>query len=160
MLMSKTLDDLVLQRLYAREASLVNHANALDQKANYLLVAITFLATQLTNLLGKPKLGNWHWVLFVSGIVLGLSTVLVVLSTRLQTFWDEGASGLEAWASDAERNGYGETEILAQIRCGARDRLSVNTTIFEARSKWLEYSFYCVVFALMLNLASLITATF
>lgn len=156
--MSKALDDLILQRLYAREASLVNHANALDQKASYLLVATTFLAAQLTNLLGKPGLAGWHWLLFTSGTFLAVATLLIVLGTLFKTMQDEGASGLEAWIRKTEANRYMEEEILAEMRRGSCDRLTINQQIFIRRSRRLELGGYFVVASLALNLVALAKA--
>jgi|GEM_PF-6279905 len=157
--MATPLEELILQRLYAREASFVNHANALDQKASYLLVAITFLAGQISILLAKPKLANWHWELFASGLALGGATTFVVLGTRLLTLLDEGASRLEPWVQAAKANGYDDDEILEQLRQGSCNRLNANQNIFTSRSRLLEIGFYCTVTSLVLNLVALLRAT-
>lgn len=158
--MSKALDNLILERLYAAENTLVNHANAIDQKASYLLVAITFLSVQISSLLGKAWHLRWRWDLLASAMALIVATGYVWIGTRFAIIEDESAQNLEAWRDEGLEQQEDEETMLYALRYGARERILKTKELLDARANALERAFYFITVALALNLAFTCRALF
>jgi len=98
-------DDLILERMYAREQVLLSQADAMDMKASYVLVALVFLAQLSTTFLSRPNLqclgkaSQW-----VASLLLLVSAISLLLELKVATFKSEDASGLESWRDEVVRD--------------------------------------------------------
>lgn len=140
--MPKPLDSLIMERLYAREVSLVTHANAIDQKANYLLVALTFLGLQISALLNKYVSELWRYELIFSGVFLVVATVFLFAATKMADYEDEGAERLEEWRDEGLNIDEPEDEMLYAFRYGSQQRIISMAKLVKRRGKAAEWCFY------------------
>lgn len=106
-------DDLILERMYAREQVLLSQADALDMKASYLLIVLVFLAQLSTTFLTRPLLScigkSSQWL---SCLLLLASGVFLLLEMRVKTFRGEHALELEPWRDRVIR----EAQVLEEYQ--------------------------------------------
>jgi hypothetical protein len=140
--MAKPLDSLIMERLYAREVSLVTHANAIDQKTSYLLVAVTFLGLQISSLLTRYISAFWRYELIGSGVILVAAAIFLFFATKVANYDDEGAEWLEEWRNVGLEQNDSEDQMLYAIRYGSRERILKIAKLLKRRGKAVEWCFY------------------
>jgi hypothetical protein len=150
--MANPLDPLIMERLYAREVSLVTHANAIDQKASYLLVAVTFLGLQISSLLNRFVSSFWRYELLSSGVILVVATMFLFFATKMADYHDEGAERLEEWRDEGLKLNETEDDTLYALRYGSRERIIRMAKLLKRRGKAVEWCFYLTSVSFAFNM--------
>jgi hypothetical protein len=164
---SKPCDRLILERLYAYEDQVTGHTDALDAKANYLLVAETFIAGLATLGLQSSHMGLWGHLICLLGIIsLGYAGMQAWNMFHLENFDAEYAPDLAIWRDGIiQANPEAADHVIEQLVCeglskGAVERIEKKISLNKRRVALLESSYNATFLALGLVLFSLITLIF
>jgi hypothetical protein len=143
----------------------VRLGDTLDVKASIGLVVITFLATQTAYFLDKHPSGFPHGLQIASAIFLAAATIaaFIVLWPRNYILPLPESSGIDRAAELREfysqHEGVETSTMLAQFvqdEIGwAKIRISANEKQNEAKSAWLQWSFYLTAIAMLTNIVTL-----
>jgi hypothetical protein len=159
-------DEIILDRLTAREAQLHEQTNAIDVKASILLVAVTFLAGQTTYLLTKHLQGFWRWEQFFAALVLFVGSVTLALLLRIRNYDGECAEDYPVWRDGLVKH-YGvkaatdvPPQMLSEIVTGCKTRIDKAVKINEGKSLQTKWAYRLTLAAFALNLAVLLAPFF
>jgi hypothetical protein len=159
-------DEIILDRLTAREAQLHEQSNALDVKASIMLVAVTFLAGQTTYLLTKHSEGFWRWEQFLSAFLLLGASVTLAFLLYVRTYDGECAEDYLKWRDDLlEHFGVGhhaeiEPQMRKEIVSGCKKRIDKARMINERKARQVQIVYALTLAAFALNLTVLIAPFF
>jgi hypothetical protein len=159
-------DELLLNRLTAREAQLHEQCNALDVKASIMLVAITFMAGQTTYLLTKHPSGLWRWEQFFCALILLVAAGILAYMLRIHTYDGECAEDYLKWRDDAvaELGEAEEDEITSQMRAeivqGCKNRIDKARKINNGKADQVKLVYILTLAAFACNLAVLLAPFF
>jgi hypothetical protein len=144
-------DDLILDRITRLEDQQIEHANALDVKLSYVLLAIIFLAQMGVSLYGQHLTKYQALWVILGGIFLIASGVFVFLGLVLMKFQSENEMTLEADRErcvDIFRTQYpaaNDQVIEANFRWGlinaAKNRMSHNSIVIDDKIRYLIISY-------------------
>lgn len=164
---------LFLDRLYANEEQLQEQANAIDAKANYLLVAQTLIAS-----LFVPIFGHQHSVVAIvldilAVLLLATAIIQVAMLLRNRDYVYEGAPDLAAWykrqmdwysanypADVRDHPEEIDAEIIAALSREAAWRISQNNAHNEKKADHFESALVVTLYSLFAILLSLAITTF
>lgn len=159
-------DEILLDRLTAREAQLHEQCNALDVKASIMLVAVTFLAGQTTYLLTKHSSGFWRWEQFFSAFIQFLAAAILAWMLRIRTYDGECAEDYLGWRDSAvaKLGEAEEPEIVAEMRTkivqGCKDRIDKARGINNGKADQVKVVYALTLAAFACNLAVLLAPFF
>lgn len=159
-------DEIILDRLTAREAQLHEQTNALDVKASILLVAVTFLAGQTTYLLTKHLQGFWRWEQFLAAFMLFVATVILALLLHTRTYDGECAEDYLDWRDKlvqyhgARHPTKVTSQMQSEIVLGCKKRIDKARKIAEGKASQVTCVYNLTLVAFALNLLVLIAPFF
>jgi hypothetical protein len=158
-------DEIILDRLTAREAQLHEQCNALDVKASIILVAVTFLAGQTTYLLTKHMNGFWRWEQFFCAFLLLIAAVILAFMLRIQTYDGECSEDYLTWRDDTvtklgENGDMVTSHLRAEIVQGCKERIEKAREINDSKVKQVKVVYVLTLAAFMCNLLALIAPLF
>lgn len=156
-------DDLLLERMYAREQRLSSQSDALDMKASYLLVVVAFLAQLSTLFLSRQNLSctaKIDQVLSCALLIGGGAALLAELMVK--PFKDESAEEMEKWRdkqiarAKAERVGDPSAEYLCGwliwgLINGCKGRIAESEKINDRKVRLLKIAYWVVAAAFALD---------
>ncbi|HET7213626.1 MAG TPA: hypothetical protein VFL79_08560 [Terriglobia bacterium] len=145
--------------------------DTLDVKTSIAVVAITFLATQSAGFLdSKPALPPWlHFAQFFSILFLAVAGVLALGELWPRKYAARTAPGeFQSWVERLSTFYNGDPDSASKVITEiARQEIQKSTKRFEHNSKvntqkfwFLEWCFRLTLFALMLNLLTLVVLAF
>jgi len=168
----RTGDDLILERMYAREQVLLGQADALDMKASYLLVVLVFLAQLSATFLSRSDLSCFgkaiQWLVC---LLLVVSGIFLLLELRVKSFSGEDALGLEGWRDGvvAEAEGlkgypvfqnpdaFLRNRLVRGFIDGSKARIAKSEEINEKKVRFLNRAYWLAFAAFVADVLYLIT---
>jgi hypothetical protein len=159
-------DELILERLTAREAQLHDQANALDVKASILLVGVVFLAGQSTYLLTKYAAGFWRWEQFLSVFLQFAAAAIMARLLWIRVYDGECAEDYLQWRDKNVRHfgEHGTAQVEPHMRTkiiqGCKDRIDKARDLNDGKVKLVKAVYVLTLLAFLCNLVALIAPLF
>lgn len=165
-------DDIILDRFYDSEKTLLSQCDGFDMKASYLLVALVFLAQLSMTFLSRPSLDTCTKVdQWLSCLSLLLAGIFLMLELRVDYFHAEDPKEMEAWRdaqvdkskelksySDApDQDAYLRNRLIQGLIIGAKERILKSEEINATKLDLLRKAHWCIGIALFLDALFLIT---
>ena len=160
-------DDIILDRMYATEQTLLNQADALDMKASYLLIVLVFLAQLSATFIAQHDL-SWlsrgsQWV---SCLLLIISAVFLLRELRIKPFKVESVLKFEEqrekiiteakefaqYKAAAHPNDYARGRYVWSLIEGCKVRIPKNDTINARKVNHLQCAYVLTSAAFLLDI--------
>src|ERR1039458_6889986 len=160
-------DDIILDRMYATEQTLLTQADALDMKASYLLIVLVFLAQLSATFIARHDL-SWFFrcTQWLSCLFLSISAVFLLLELRITRFKSEGvfeleelrerifaeAKELEQYKNAAHPNEYLHGRLVWSLIKGSKQRVHKNDSTNSRKVTLLQGAYGFAAGAFFLNI--------
>ena len=167
-------DDLILERMYAREQVLLSQADALDMKASYLLVVLVFLAQLSTIFLLRPNLSCFdkgsQWL---TCLLLLASGIFVLCELQVENFRGEDALELESWrdgvVTEAEKldeyqkapdlDDFLRSRVVWGLIEGSKLRIVKSEGLTNKKASRLEWAYWLTLVAFLWEVVTIVAIT-
>jgi hypothetical protein len=156
----------IIEYVFERDRLEFSLGDTLDVKTGLILASLTFLAIQSGSLIdGHQSLNQTiAQIVAVFSLVIGGALAVVVLWPRAydrEAEPDSYDQWLAQLADFKARNPTAESYELVPVRLeAAKQRVRKNIRINQEKSRWMFYSFYCLIVAFVANVATLVMRLF
>jgi hypothetical protein len=162
--MSSVGDNLVLERHYAQEESLMMQADAIDTKASICIVAVTFVAQLGIDVLKRPHL-DWlaHRFVVIALLCEVVSALCLFGALAISDYSAESATRLPAWRDAALKPnsdhpiGVQEAILIEGLIASSATRIQTNKAINKRKLSLLQPAYILIFASLLISLVALLT---